>query len=141
MANLNVSLRQLEESVRSLEAELGTALLDRLSPAEQSELSSLTSDLSNRKETLNAAAAKRAQLEGEKNRLHNLLTANLLKRKAELQEEIDAKRIVKQPVVLEQKSRELERVQALIEEAAQRQKGTWSTASWAQPIMFPNRYR
>ena len=124
LATLNVSLRQLEESVRSLEAELGTALLDRLSPAEQTELSDLTKELTTLKETQIAASAKRAQLEGEKNRLYNLLNANLLKRKAELQEEMDNRKIAQQPATLDQMSKELERVEALVEEATKRQKGT-----------------
>lgn len=123
LATLNVSLRQLEESVRSLESELGTALLDRLSPAEQTELTDLTKELTTLKETQIEVSARRAQLEGEKNRLYNLLTANLLKRKSELQDEIDNRKIAQQPAALEQMRKELERVEALIEEATRRQKG------------------
>jgi len=138
LATLNVSLRQLEESVRSLEAELGTALLDRLSPAEQTELSDLTKELTTLKETQIAASAKRAQLEGEKNRLYNLLNANLLKRKAELQEEMDNRKIAQQPATLDQMSKELERVEALVEEATKRQKGTTSPPS--PPPNWPSFY-
>jgi hypothetical protein len=123
LATLNVSLRQLEESVRSLKAEMGTALLDRLSPSEQSELSDLTKELTTLKETQISVSARRASLEAEKNRLQNFLSANLLKRRAELQEQLDHKKIAQQPATLEQKSKELERVEALIDDVTKRQKG------------------
>jgi structural maintenance of chromosome 3 (chondroitin sulfate proteoglycan 6) len=122
VAELTVSLRQMEEAKRALENELGTELLAHLRPEEQSELRQLNDEIATRKTELPAAAAHRAELEGQKNALQNLLSANLLKRQVEIQEELGSLALVEETDQLQQRQRDLSLLQGSVQANSRRLK-------------------
>jgi len=80
------SQKQIEERIEALEDELRSDLLDQLDEDEQKELHELNTSLTNLKNSLPEASAKRAAVESEMKGVENLLEANLNKRYAELQD-------------------------------------------------------
>ena len=74
-----------EQDVASLESELGTALTDGLGEKEQAELAKLNKEVEALNEELLQLSKSRGDLEKTKNDLDQLLNSNLLRRKAELE--------------------------------------------------------
>eukprot|EP01125_Pyxidicula_operculata_P020338 TRINITY_DN7501_c0_g1_i1.p1 TRINITY_DN7501_c0_g1~~TRINITY_DN7501_c0_g1_i1.p1 ORF type:complete len:658 (-),score=179.46 TRINITY_DN7501_c0_g1_i1:792-2645(-) len=86
--SLEVSIRQLEESQKSLQSEVGKKLLSKLSDEEQRELTRMNTDLTNLKNRYIEAQSKRAEMEAQKSSEENRLTNNLLSRQEELEKQL-----------------------------------------------------
>ncbi|CAH1957936.1 unnamed protein product [Acanthoscelides obtectus] len=74
-------LEVIQVTKEMLEAEMEHDMLSQLSVEDQQELKSLNSDIQRLQQEIKQAVATRLKLEGEKNKLENLLTNNLMKRK------------------------------------------------------------
>merc|ERR1711953_489257 len=81
---LKASLESMQTSKEGLEAELNQELLATLSSKDQHEVDSLNDDIRKLKQDNKMAFAERMRLEAQKNKLENLLTNNLNRRKDEL---------------------------------------------------------
>ena len=81
---LKASLESMQTSKEGLEAELNQELLATLSSKDQHEVDSLNDDIRRLKQDNKMAFAERMRLEAQKNKLENLLTNNLNRRKDEL---------------------------------------------------------
>jgi chromosome segregation ATPase len=89
-AQLEGAAKQLEETERSMIAELGTDLLSQLTKGEQEELKSLTQARAALAPRLVQLAGERAELESRRNAVQVALTTNLYKRRDELRVQLAA---------------------------------------------------
>ena len=81
---LKASLESMQTSKEGLESELNQELLATLSSRDQHEVDVLNDDIRRLKQENKQAFAERMRLEAQKNKLENLLTNNLNRRKDEL---------------------------------------------------------
>ena len=81
---LKASLESMQTSKEGLESELNQELLATLSSKDQGEVDQLNDDIRRLKQENKQAFAERMRLEAQKNKLENLLTNNLNRRKDEL---------------------------------------------------------
>merc|ERR1712026_292141 len=81
---LKASLESMQTSKEGLESELNQELLATLSSRDQHEVDQLNDDIRRLKQENKQAFAERMRLEAQKNKLENLLTNNLNRRKDEL---------------------------------------------------------
>merc|ERR1712156_1034038 len=81
---LKASLESMQTSKEGLESELNQDLLATLSSRDQKEVDTLNDDIRQLKQDNKKAFAERMRLEAQKNKLENLLTNNLIRRKDEL---------------------------------------------------------
>jgi structural maintenance of chromosome 3 (chondroitin sulfate proteoglycan 6) len=98
---LKASLESMQTSKEGLEAELNQELLATLSSRDQDEVDSLNDDIRRLKQENKKAFAERMRLEAQKNKLENLLTNNLNRRKDELVQAL-------QEISVEDRKRQLE---------------------------------
>lgn len=98
---LKASLESMQTSKEGLEAELSQELLTTLSSRDQHEVDSLNDDIRRLKQENKKAFAERMRLEAQKNKLENLLTNNLNRRKDELVQAL-------QEISVEDRKRQLE---------------------------------
>ena len=101
LAQLKASLESMQTSKEGLEAELSQELLTTLSSRDQHEVDSLNDDIRRLKQENKKAFAERMRLEAQKNKLENLLTNNLNRRKDELVQAL-------QEISIEDRKRQLE---------------------------------
>lgn len=137
LAELTVSLRQLEETRKSLEEELGTELLDRLPAEQQALLKELIDEIAAKKEELIQCTSTRAELEGQRTTLQNLLQHNLAKREAEIAEELDALALAQQPENVRLMQQELSRTNSSIQGTGKRLKGIYALSFSMRPTPLP----
>merc|ERR1712241_1141072 len=81
---LKASLEAMQTTMEGLESELNQELLATLSSKDQGEVDQLNDDIRRLKQENKQAFAERMRLEAQKNKLENLLTNNLNRRKDEL---------------------------------------------------------
>merc|ERR1712200_13417 len=81
---LKASLEAMQTTKEGLESELNQDLLSTLSSNDQHEVDQLNDDIRRLKQENKKAFAERMRLEAQKNKLENLLTNNLVRRKDEL---------------------------------------------------------
>ena len=98
---LKASLESMQTSKEGLEAELNQELLATLSSNDQNEVDNLNDDIRQLKTDNKKAFAERMRLEAQKNKLENLLTNNLNRRKDELVQAL-------QEISVEDRKRQLE---------------------------------
>merc|ERR1719481_2164273 len=84
LAQLRSSLEAMITTKEGLENELNQDLLATLSARDQTEADQLNDDIRRLKQENKKAFAERIRLEAQKNKLENLLTNNLIRRKDEL---------------------------------------------------------
>ncbi|XP_071572251.1 structural maintenance of chromosomes protein 3 [Temnothorax nylanderi] len=84
LAQCTSSLEAMRATKDGLESELHQELMAQLSVADQHQVDTLNDDIRRLTKENKEAFAKRMQLEAEKNKLENLLTNNLVRRKDEL---------------------------------------------------------
>ncbi|KAK3611250.1 hypothetical protein CHS0354_003879 [Potamilus streckersoni] len=91
VSSLQGSLDAMKATAQSLKEELGTDLLSQLCVEDQQEMDSLTDQIKTLTQQNKDSLKERIKLEGEKNRLENLLHNNLMKKRekilADMQEE------------------------------------------------------
>lgn len=109
--NLTTTLHQLEESKSSLQSELGTKLLNKLTDKEQRELEQLKKEIEELKKELISISTERSTLESTKLELENLLNSNLRKRKQELTEQVESIQFIEQEQELQVSQSELDKIE------------------------------
>ncbi|XP_069679641.1 structural maintenance of chromosomes protein 3 isoform X2 [Periplaneta americana] len=95
------SLEAMQTTKEGLESELHQDLMSQLSVADQHEVDSLNDDIRRLTQENKEAFSTRMRLEAEKNKLENLLTNNLMRRKDELMQAL-------QEISVEDRKRQLE---------------------------------
>merc|ERR1712156_1393897 len=110
---LKASLESMQTSKEGLESELNQDLLATLSSRDQHELDTLNDDIRQLKQDNKKAFAERMRLEAQKNKLENLLTNNLNRRKDELVQAL-------QEISVEDRKRQLENTQSELKDLAER---------------------
>ncbi|XP_059093382.1 structural maintenance of chromosomes protein 3-like [Tigriopus californicus] len=101
LTQLKASLESMQTSKEGLESELNQELLATLSTRDQKEVDTLNDDIRVLKQENKKAFAERMRLEAQKNKLENLLTNNLNRRKDELVQAL-------QEISVEDRKRQLE---------------------------------
>merc|ERR550534_1975251 len=84
LTQLRASLEAMQTTMEGLENEMNQDLLATLSSKDQGEVDQLNDDIRRLKTENKKAFAERMRLEAQKNKLENLLTNNLIRRKDEL---------------------------------------------------------
>merc|ERR1712223_1458506 len=110
---LKASLESMQTSKEGLESELNQDLLATLSSRDQKEVDTLNDDIRQLKQDNKKAFAERMRLEAQKNKLENLLTNNLNRRKDELVQAL-------QEISVEDRKRQLENTQSELKDLAER---------------------
>merc|ERR1712193_170484 len=103
----------MQTSKEGLESELNQELLTTLSFSDQKEVDVLNDDIRRLKQENKQAFAERMRLEAQKNKLENLLTNNLNRRKDELVQAL-------QEISVEDRKRQLENTQSELKDLAER---------------------
>lgn len=103
------SLEAMQTTKEGLESELHQELLSQLSVADQAEVDSLNDDIQRLQRENKEAFSMRMKLEAEKNKLDNLLTNNLIRRRDEVLHAL-------QEISLEDRKRQLVNCRAEMEE-------------------------
>lgn len=101
LAQCNSNLEAMQTTHQGLEAELHQELLAQLSVADQREMDQLNDDIRRLNQENKSAFSIRMRLEADKNKLENLLTNNLIRRRDELVQAL-------QEISLEERKRTLE---------------------------------
>jgi len=114
---LKASLESMQTSKEGLESELNQELLATLSSGDQHEVDSLNDSIRLLKQDNKKAFAERMRLEAQKNKLENLLTNNLNRRKDELVQAL-------QEISVEDRKRTLENSQAELKDLTERIEST-----------------
>ena len=84
LTQLRASLEAMQTTMEGLQNELNQDLLATLSTKDQAEVDQLNDDIRKLKTENKKAFSERMRLEAQKNKLENLLTNNLIRRKDEL---------------------------------------------------------
>jgi structural maintenance of chromosome 3 (chondroitin sulfate proteoglycan 6) len=85
LANVRTQIGQLKSNISMKQDEMGTELVDHLTPEEKDLLSRLNPEITELKETLIACRANRIETETRKAELETNLSTNLVRRKQELE--------------------------------------------------------
>lgn len=122
LSNVRTQIEQLNASISMKLKEMGTELVDHLTPEEKDSLSRLNPEITNLKETLMACRTKRIETETRKAELEMNLSTNLVRRKQELEAiklSVDADILLGEA---ELKRQELMDANLLVENLTQQQK-------------------
>lgn len=117
LANAHNQIKQLESSLAIKEAEMGTDLLDHLTPEEKALLSSLNPEITQLKEKLIKCKTARMETETRKSELEASLSTNLVKRQQELEAQLSSNDPEVLTVGLEAKRQELRSAKSAVDEA------------------------
>ncbi|KAJ3646857.1 hypothetical protein Zmor_024423 [Zophobas morio] len=109
LAQCKSSLEAMQSTKEGLESELHQELLSQLSFADQAEVDSLNDDIQRLQKENKEAFSTRMKLEAEKNKLENLLTNNLIRRRDEVLHAL-------QEISLEDRKRQLQNSKNDLEE-------------------------
>ncbi|GAV74167.1 SMC_N domain-containing protein/SMC_hinge domain-containing protein [Cephalotus follicularis] len=119
LADVRTQIDQLRVSMAMKRAEMGTELIDHLTPEEKGLLSRLNPEITGLKEKLIACRTDRIEIETRKAELETNLTTNLRRRKQELEAIISSAEADMPPGDAELKTLELKDAKLLVEEATQ----------------------
>ncbi|KAK7110449.1 structural maintenance of chromosomes protein 3-like [Littorina saxatilis] len=103
VSSLQASLQAMQGQAQALKDELGTALQSQLTMEDQREVDRLTDEIAQLTQQNRAVWQERIKLEGEKNKLENLLNNNLVKKRDRLKGDV-------QEASLEEKNRKLDKL-------------------------------
>ncbi|CAH2060877.1 unnamed protein product [Thlaspi arvense] len=117
LSDIRSQIDQLRSSMAMKEAEMGTELVDHLTPEEREQLSRLNPEIKNLKEKLVAYKTDRIERETRKAELETNLSTNLKRRINELQATIASIEDDSLPTSAGLKTQELEDAKLLVEEA------------------------
>lgn len=113
LAQCKSNLEAMQTTKEGLESELHQELLSQLSVADQAEVDSLNDDIQRLQKENKEAFSTRMKLEAEKNKLENLLTNNLIRRRDEVLHAL-------QEISLEDRKRQLTNCKSELEEIDKR---------------------
>ncbi|KAH7561344.1 hypothetical protein JRO89_XS10G0214200 [Xanthoceras sorbifolium] len=119
IADVRTQIDQLRASMAMKRAEMGTELIDHLTPEEKDLLSRLNPEITELKEKLITCRTDRIETESRKAELETNLTTNLKRRKQELEALISSAEIDMLPGEAELKRQELKDARLLVEDATQ----------------------
>ncbi|KAL4333893.1 hypothetical protein GQ457_07G035910 [Hibiscus cannabinus] len=122
LADVQMQIDQLRASMAVKRAEMGTELIDHLTPEEKDDLSRLNPEITNLKEELINCRSDRIETESRKAELETNLTTNLKRRKQELEAIISAAEADALLDEAESKRQELLDAKLLVEDATQQLK-------------------
>jgi len=110
VSNLQSSLEAMKGSAMSLKEELGTDLLSQLSAEDQLEMDKLNDQIKSLTQQNKDSLKERIRLEGEKNKLENLLHNNLMKNRERIQNDMAEQQAESSKERLESRSEGLNKV-------------------------------
>lgn len=119
LANARTQIDQLKASMAMKQAEMGTDLIDHLSPKEKELLSRLNPEITEMKEKLIECRTERIETEARKGELENNLSTNLVKRQKELESVKNTAESDMLPAEANLKRQELMDAKAAVDEATQ----------------------
>ncbi|CAJ2633686.1 structural maintenance of chromosomes protein 3-like isoform X2 [Trifolium pratense] len=118
LADVQNQVEQLKASIAMKKAEMGTELIDHLTPEEKKLLSDLNPEIKDLKEKFVACKTDRVESEARKAELETNLTTNLKKRKQELEAVISSVDADSMLVDAELKRKELSDAKILVDDAS-----------------------
>lgn len=118
LANVRTQIEQLKASMAMKQAEMGTDLIDHLSPEEKDLLSRLHPEITELKEKLVACKTERIETETRKGELETNLSTNLVRRQQELEAIILSTETDMLQNEAEQKRQELQEAKSMVEDAS-----------------------
>ena len=122
VASLLTSLEAMQGSGASLNEELGSDLLSQLSVEDQGEVDKLNDNIKQLTQQNKEALTERIRLEGDKNKLENLLHNNLMKKRDRLTNDLQEVSAEDRKNKLETLSQELQTVDSRVHEIKSRTK-------------------
>ncbi|XP_058098866.1 structural maintenance of chromosomes protein 3 [Magnolia sinica] len=123
LTNARGQIDQLKAGITMKKAEMGTDLIDHLTPEEKKLLSRLNPEITKLKEKLIECKTNRIETETRKGELETNLATNLVRQEQELLSIIDSGDDTTSSAELEQKRQELKEAKASVNEATQQLKG------------------
>lgn len=127
LGNQEGDIQSMQSSLAALQAELGTELLSQLDSSDQREVEGLGEEIQGLQQELRACLKERTKLESRKNTLENLLSSNLLRKREELQAELEDLGHTDRRQQLEMQTTEFEHLCANIEQSRARLEEVEST--------------
>ncbi|XP_071448386.1 structural maintenance of chromosomes protein 3 [Hetaerina americana] len=124
LAQLKSSLEAMLTTKEGLESELHQDLMEQLSVQDQLEVDKLNDDIRRLTQENKSAFSTRMRLEAEKNKLENLLTNNLIRRKDELVQALQEISVEDRKRHLDNSKSELAAIEARVEEVNRQFKET-----------------
>ncbi|KAK8741264.1 hypothetical protein OTU49_002582 [Cherax quadricarinatus] len=118
LTQLKANLEAMMATKEGLESELHQDLMATLSVQDQHEVDQLNDDIRRLTQENKEAFTRRMKLEADKNKLENLLTNNLNRRKDELMQALQEISVEDRKRQLEHSQSEIQRVDARVEEVA-----------------------
>ena len=125
LANAHNQIDQLRAGMAMKRAEMGTDLIDQLTPEEKALLSQLNPEITQFKEKLFLCKRKRIETETRKSELETNLSTNLVRRQQELEAQLVSADSESLSAELELKMQELGDAKASVDEASQQLKGNY----------------
>ncbi|KAJ9702893.1 hypothetical protein PVL29_004572 [Vitis rotundifolia] len=122
LADVRTQIEQLKASMAMKQAEMGTDLIDHLTPEEKDLLSRLNPEITDLKDKLITCRTDRIEIETRKAELETNLTTNLVRRKLELEAIISSAETDIWSGEAELKRQELKEAKLLVEDLTQRLK-------------------
>ncbi|KVI08018.1 RecF/RecN/SMC [Cynara cardunculus var. scolymus] len=116
LANVQTQIEQVKANIAMKRDEMGTELVDHLSPEEKDLLSRLNPEIADLKEKLIACRANRVETETRKAELETNLSTNLVRRKQELEAVKQSPEMDTLNAEVEAKRQELQDAKMLVEE-------------------------
>eukprot|EP00250_Pteridium_aquilinum_P002812 c13037_g1_i1 orf=123-3737(+) len=117
LVNAHNQIQKLEASLATKEAEMGTDIIDHLTPAEKALLASLNPEITQLKEKLVKCKAARMEAETRKSELEAALSTNLVKRQQELEAQVSSNDPETLTLDLEAKRQELQSTKSAVDDA------------------------
>ncbi|XP_045830269.1 structural maintenance of chromosomes protein 3-like [Trifolium pratense] len=118
LVDVQTQIEQLKASIAMKKTEMGTELIDHLTPEEKKLLSDLNPEIKDLKEKLVACKTDRIESEARKAELETNLTTNLRRRKQELEAAISSIDADSMVIDAELKSQELSDAKILVDDAS-----------------------
>ncbi|KAH7436478.1 hypothetical protein KP509_05G021600 [Ceratopteris richardii] len=123
LANTRNQIEQLELSLKTKQAEMGTDLIDHLTAEERALLSTLNPEITQLKEKLVRCKTSRMETETRQSELEAALSTNLVKRQQELEAQLSSIDPEAMKTDLEEKTVELRGAKVAVDEATRHLKG------------------
>lgn len=123
LANAHNQIEQILAGIAMKEAEMGTDLIDQLTPQEKNLLSRLNPEITELKEKFLACKTSRIEIETRKEELETNLSTNLVRRQQELEVIISSANSDNLPMEADMKRQKLEEANATVDELTQQLKG------------------
>ncbi|XP_052773319.1 structural maintenance of chromosomes protein 3-like [Mya arenaria] len=116
VSNFHSSLEAMQATAMSLKEELGTDLLSQLNVEDQGEMDKLNDQIKNLTQQNKDSLKERIRLEGEKNKLENLLYNNLMKNRERILSDMQEEDVQTRQSKLENSNTSLDKVDTRLNE-------------------------